>query len=211
MESKASEGITIQVMESGPLIVKGLTELQDSKGEALPVGSKVALCRCGASAKKPFCDGAHVAAGFSGRRETDKPLNKQRAYPGREITIYDNRVVCSHAAECVERLSPVFRLGQRPWIEPDAAEVETIIELIERCPSGALSYSVGHVRGVEPERAPALKIAENGPYNVEGDIELLVNAETQPVNKRRYALCRCSVSKNKPYCDGSHHDAGFSG
>ncbi len=210
MENKAVDGVSISVMEDGPLIVTGLSELLTPKGEALPVKTKIALCRCGASAKKPFCDGAHVGAGFSGARETDKPLDKTRAYAGEKITIHDNRVVCSHAAECVEHLSPVFKLGARPWIDPDAASAQEIIDLVERCPSGALSYSMDGVAGSDPGRSPAVRIAEDGPYNVEGSIELLVGEELQPVNKQRYALCRCGVSKNKPYCDGSHYEAEFS-
>ena len=92
MENEAVDGVSIRVMEDGPLIVTGLSELLTPKGEAFPVKTKIALCRCGASAKKPFCDGAHVGAGFSGARETDKQLDKTRAYAGEKITIQDKLV-----------------------------------------------------------------------------------------------------------------------
>ena len=57
----------ITIHTDGPYVVdaSGL-EIKDAGGGtvALPAGSKVALCRCGQSQNKPFCDGAHKAAGF---------------------------------------------------------------------------------------------------------------------------------------------------
>jgi len=58
---------TIKVLANGPLLVEGEIKLVDSKGNEFPLSSDkpaVALCRCGHSAKRPFCDGAHKAAGF---------------------------------------------------------------------------------------------------------------------------------------------------
>ena len=49
---------------NGPLLVEGPVELRDASGETVATGRKGALCRCGASANKPFCDGSHVAIGF---------------------------------------------------------------------------------------------------------------------------------------------------
>lgn len=201
--------IVIEVMPDGPLLVKGLKTWQNSKGEALPIKDKIALCRCGASANKPYCDGSHAVIGFSGERNIDKPLHKERQYQGEDITIHDNRVICSHAAECVNKLPAVFRLGERPWIEPNGADVEAIIAVIEECPSGALSYTRNGVRYRDQEREPAIKIAKNGPYDVTGGIAIKVDAELQPPSREHYSLCRCGASKNKPFCDGSHHDTHF--
>ncbi|PZC47570.1 MAG: Zn-finger domain of CDGSH type-containing protein [Chloroflexi bacterium] len=57
----------IQIRTDGPYLLdaSGL-QLSDANGNAvaLPEGSKVALCRCGQSENKPFCDGGHKAAGF---------------------------------------------------------------------------------------------------------------------------------------------------
>lgn len=65
--------------------------------------------------------------------------DKRRDYTGKEITVHDNRKICSHAAECVNNLSSVFKLGSRPWINPDASKMNDIIEVVRRCPSGASS------------------------------------------------------------------------
>jgi len=56
--------IKIQALKNGPLIVKGSVEILDSQGELMRKGDQVALCRCGQSADKPFCDGMHSKMNF---------------------------------------------------------------------------------------------------------------------------------------------------
>lgn len=201
--------VTIDVMENGPLIVKGLERLTNSRGEAMPTKASIALCRCGGSQNKPFCDGAHKSNGFSGAREIDKPLDRERDYVGTSVTIHDNRTICAHAAHCVNELESVFKKGGRPWIEPDGDTVEAIDKVIHRCPSGALSYTVDGVRGPERERDPEVRIYRDGPLHMVGRISLNVEEGLQPPDAEQYTLCRCGASKNKPYCDGSHASAGF--
>jgi len=63
--------VKIQALKNGPLIVKGDVEVLDSNGKTMtPPRPVVALCRCGHSANKPFCDGAHAKAGFVSNVET---------------------------------------------------------------------------------------------------------------------------------------------
>jgi len=59
----------INVTENGPLLVKGQIRLVDSEGNPYDLGGKetVALCRCGHSSNKPFCDGAHRTGGFESK------------------------------------------------------------------------------------------------------------------------------------------------
>lgn len=62
-----SEPLVIRCRENGPLVIQGALRVVDHQGNefALPVGKDViALCRCGASKNKPFCDGSHRACGF---------------------------------------------------------------------------------------------------------------------------------------------------
>ena len=55
---------TIQCAENGPYIVRGVERLTSETGEPLPTGPVIALCRCGGSRTKPFCDGTHSRNGF---------------------------------------------------------------------------------------------------------------------------------------------------
>ena len=105
-----------------PEVVENLV---NSKDEKLSNIQGIALCRCGASKNKPFCDGTHSIIGFSSKNNEDngnkKTSSKRKSYVGKKITIHDNRKICSHAAECVNNLPSVFRLNQRPWIDPVAS------------------------------------------------------------------------------------------
>jgi len=56
--------VKIEVRKNGPYIVTGPVELKDADGNGYPVENRMALCRCGASTEKPFCDGTHSKIGF---------------------------------------------------------------------------------------------------------------------------------------------------
>ena len=57
--------ITITVRDNGPLLIDGEFKLVDQAGNEIPA-TKRALCRCGGSTTKPFCDGIHSKIGFQG-------------------------------------------------------------------------------------------------------------------------------------------------
>ena len=184
----------------------------DSRGEEIPSGERVALCRCGASADKPFCDGTHESVGFSGEKDPEHVKDKRRDYVGDRITIHDNRCVCAHPRFCVSGLPEVFRPDERPWIDPDAAEPEEIIKVIERCPSGALSYTVDGVEHRDLDREPSITVAEDGPYCLVGGIEVVgEEPRAEGVSAEHCTCCRCGSSGNKPFCDGTHHTVNFKG
>ena len=58
----------IKVFDDGPYVAEGLGSLLDARNEEIPVSDKTALCRCGASGNKPYCDGTHKKIGFSDRQ-----------------------------------------------------------------------------------------------------------------------------------------------
>jgi len=192
--------------------------LQNPKGEPLSTISGIALCRCGASKNKPFCDGTHSIIGFSSVNKTLDDNNKtfrdkRRDYVGKEITIHDNRKICSHAAECVKDLPSVFKLGNKPWVDPDGAETEQIIKTVQKCPSGALSFSIDGVefRNPSEQRNPMVTVSKNGPFCITGGIELIGENIRfgDGASLEHYALCRCGASNNKPFCDGEHGRINF--
>ena len=199
---------SITLAPDGPYIVKNLPELSNQHGP-IPTEATMALCRCGASNNKPFCDGSHNAIGFSSKNESDPSADKQTSYQGRNITIHDNRSICAHAGVCTDELSTVFRLHESPFIDPDGSTAESIIEVINKCPSGALSYSLENTEQVVDEQRQAIFIAPDGPYVVTGEIDLADTPRAEGCLKTKTTLCRCGASKNKPFCDGSHWGINF--
>jgi len=189
--------------------VKPVPNLRRASGEACATVRGVALCRCGASKNKPFCDGSHSTIGFSDRNAADPGKDERKSYAGRRITILDDRSICSHAGFCTDELESVFRQHDEPWIAPDGAEMEKIIATIRKCPSGALGYAIDGVEAEAPERPPMITVTDSGPYAVTGGVELMGVKFAQGASTEHYTLCRCGASKNKPLCDGSHWNAGF--
>jgi CDGSH-type Zn-finger protein len=183
--------------------------LRRANGESCSNVRGVALCRCGGSKNKPFCDGTHGTNGFTDQNLADKSQNRRVNYAGKSITIHDNRAICAHAGFCTDNLATVFHLHQEPWIDPDGASVEKIIETVRRCPSGALSYSVENAEHRDQDRVTMVTVTNNGPYAITGGIELLGVPFGDGASTEHYTLCRCGASKNKPFCDGSHWHVGF--
>jgi len=183
--------------------------LRRASGEACANVRAIALCRCGGSKNKPFCDGTHTVIGFKDTNTADASKNKRHAYKGKRITIFDNRGICAHAGVCTDELKSVFRMHEEPWIDPDGAEMEQILVTVRKCPSGALSYAIDGVEAKAPERPPMITVTDDGPYAVTGAIELMGVKFGEGASREHYTLCRCGTSKNKPFCDGSHWDVGF--
>jgi len=192
--------------DSNPQVVPNIRK---SNGDPCQTVVGVALCRCGGSQNKPFCDGTHGKNGFVDEKLADDTANKRDQYAGKKITIHDNRGVCAHIGHCTDGLNSVFKLNQEPWIDPDGATMEEIIETIEKCPSGALSYSIEDVEHKDHDAEPLVRILKDGPYAITGGIELLEQDMAAGTSREHYTLCRCGSSRNKPFCDGSHWHIGF--
>jgi CDGSH-type Zn-finger protein/uncharacterized Fe-S cluster protein YjdI len=126
---------------------------------------------------------------------------------GQQLTLLYDGKKCIHARFCVTGAPQVFLANVKgPWINPDAMQLEGLVEIAHACPSGAIRYQR---HDGKPDEAPPpvnlIAIREAGPYAVRGDLRLDGRAGSY-----RATLCRCGASKNKPFCDGSHHDVGFS-
>jgi CDGSH-type Zn-finger protein/uncharacterized Fe-S cluster protein YjdI len=125
---------------------------------------------------------------------------------GRDVTISFSGKRCIHSRFCVLGAPAVFRANtQGDWIVPDAMAADALIEVAHRCPSGAITYGRKDGRPQEgPPPVNVMETRENGP-----------NAFRAPLRLKgvdigfRATLCRCGASKNKPFCDNSHRDAGF--
>jgi CDGSH-type Zn-finger protein len=204
-----SQTPTVECKSNGPYLVRDLENLKDSAGASIPATPVMALCRCGGSANKPFCDGTHQRNGFSGAKRISESADRRDTYQGRRITIHDNRAICAHAGRCTDGLASVFKYGAEPWIDADGSSVEAIIATIRSCPSGALSYSVDGAESRDQKREPAITVTKNGPYAVVGGARLIDPSRSEGASAEHYTLCRCGGSKNKPFCDGTHWSIGF--
>jgi CDGSH-type Zn-finger protein/uncharacterized Fe-S cluster protein YjdI len=126
---------------------------------------------------------------------------------GEKLTLIYEGKKCIHARFCVTGAPGVFLANVKgPWINPDAIDVDRLVEISHACPSGAIRYKRKDGKADEtPPPVNLIAIREAGPYAVHADIRL----DGAPAGFRA-TLCRCGASKNKPYCDSSHHAIEFS-
>ncbi len=209
----------IQAARNGPYLVTNVPRLTDHLGaEQRPV-PQLALCRCGQSAIKPWCDGSHARTGFRDAKDPKRVPDRRDSYPGQELTIFDNRGICQHSGLCTDRLATVFRAGAEPFVAPSGGRLDEIIRAVRDCPSGALSYAIGGIEARDQvdwgnEREPAIEVTKDGPYRVTGAIALAgpdgaAEDRAEGASREHYALCRCGQSQNKPFCSGMHWYVNF--
>lgn len=198
----------IELKPNGPFRVFNVANLVNAKGEVLPTKPAYSLCRCGNSKTKPICDATHKTVPFDDSKQTDGSKNRRKAYQHGPLMVFDNRGICSHSAHCTNELPSVFRLRERPWIDPAGADETRIIAQVRRCPSGALSYAQDGVEHRDWDGPPRIFVRKNGPLEVSGGIVLKIDESEwgEGASREHYTLCRCGRSKNKPFCDGSHWD-----
>lgn len=120
-----------------------------------------------------------------------------------DLTIHFDGKTCIHARRCVLGLPGVFDPDARPWIQPGETPTDEIVAIIEACPSGALSYERKSGPGEAAPKSNTVRVWENGPLEVRGDVRIEGQAP-----RHRALICRCGRTANPPFCDNSHHD-GF--
>lgn len=204
---------SIRTAANGPLLVTNVEDVHDWLGQPLLAAPLTALCRCGASALKPYCDGSH-AERFDDAKDDARVADRRDAYVGQQVTIFDNRGTCQHSGFCTDRLSTVFRVKEEPFVAPSGGRMDEIIRAVRDCPSGALSYAVDAVEARTDvdhhgTRAPSIEVSKDGPYRVSGGVALLdANGDDLVRNagasREHFTLCRCGHAQNKPFCTGMH-------
>ena len=219
----AETGPSIRALPNGPLLVQGgppvvrKTAVQSEHGEPLawrmgdPVetSGNFALCRCGQSNNKPFCDGTHASVGFEPDDTTPTSDYADRASDlgGTGITVHDDRSICAHAGFCGNRVTNIWKQATQT---DDSIVRLAVISEVEKCPSGAITYRFdGDDTDTEPDYPVQVSIIDDGPIWVTGSIPVTSSDGESLEIRPRVTLCRCGQSANKPFCDGSHYDAGF--
>lgn len=226
MDRKTESSITVS--NNGPYLVKGALPLalqtitpnaegaswEWTEGRRFDGGAQYALCRCGGSAKKPFCDGTHAKIRFDGTETADRGNYEDRAktMEGEALVLKDDESLCAFARFCDSHGS-VWRQISRE----DSGELHTLLtHEVTRCPSGRLvllEKATG--KAIEPELPESIGVVEDpqescsGPLWVRGGVPV-VSADGERYERRnRVTLCRCGASQNKPFCDGSHASIHF--
>jgi len=183
-------------------------------GESFAVGDSYALCRCGRSSTKPFCDGSHARVGFNGEESASREpfAAAAKTFDGPALVLRDVEGLCAHARFC-DRDGGVWRNVARTSSADDRGLFE---RQVGQCPSGRIvAWDVAAQGPIEPELPASIVIIEDpqenisGPIWVRGGIEIVASDGTAYERRNRVTLCRCGQSNNKPFCDGAHHAVGF--
>ena len=157
-----------------------------------------------------------------------------RKYKNDEITVYWKPAACVHASYCYRELIEVFDPGRRPWVDMNGSSTERIIEVVNMCPTEALTWKwndegrnkdigsdqTNHVifrrpeliasdESVAEQRPLSVKIMADGPVVIKGDFNLLYSGNTKKVKDGIISVCRCGGTNHFPFCDGTHRKIGF--
>ena len=209
-----------RVVGGVPLSVQTITPNERSEswdwveGRKFPAAEEYFLCRCGQSKNKPFCDNSHLAAGFVGQETASRrPVERQSEhFDGPTHTLSDDEQLCAFARFC----DP----GGKIWALMERTDDPKVRELVIResfhCPAGRLvlkDKSTG--KFLEPELPPSIGLVEDtelecsGPLWVRGGIRVESANGTPYEIRNRMTLCRCGMSTNMPFCNGSHASIRF--
>lgn len=125
---------------------------------------------------------------------------------GGDLTLVVDMKKCIHSRFCVTGAPKTFIANVvGPWLHPDETDADLLVEIAHACPSGAIGYrGKGRIADECAPNVNMMRVRENGPNAIHAP--LIVAGEDAGF---RATFCRCGASKNKPYCDGSHHDIGF--
>ncbi|HVO45008.1 MAG TPA: ferritin-like domain-containing protein [Steroidobacteraceae bacterium] len=147
-----------------------------------------------------------IEAASAASAEITTVSNGVESVEGRALTLQFEAKRCIHARFCVTGAPTVFLANvQGPWIHPDTMDPERLADIAHVCPSGAIRYRRKDGRPDEPvPPVNLIAIREAGPYAVRAALAL----DGVAIGYRA-TLCRCGASRNKPFCDGSHHDISF--
>ncbi|GAB3671362.1 CDGSH iron-sulfur domain-containing protein [Actinocorallia lasiicapitis] len=220
-----SEEIRIVVSKDGPYLVNGEVEVArqeivvDGQGqsvawketEKLADKDKQALCRCGHSGNKPYCDGTHAKIGFDGTETASRASYASQAevQNGPDRVLTDVQALCAFARFC-DPDGQIWNLVEEPG---QGGKVDHEAGM---CTGGRLvSWEKDGKTAIEPDYPKSIGVVEDpaegvsGPLWIRGGITVTSADGHTYETRNRVALCRCGASRNKPFCDGSHVTIAF--
>lgn len=219
---------TVEITKNGTYLVSGNLPLAteiigtnqegDSvkweKGAKFPAQEKYALCRCGQSANKPFCDGAHAKAAFDGTENASREdyLKQANVMKGPAMSLTDADSLCAFARFCDPK-GRIWNLVNQT--DAPQARKDFVQEACD-CPSGRLvAWDNATGQPIEPKYEPSISLIEDpakdcsGPIWLRGGIQVISADGFKYERRNRVTLCRCGASQNKPFCDGAHAAINF--
>ncbi len=225
---RQSDGRKVTIVENGPYLVGGDVPLANQhivtnhegeslewrEGEALTHPKEYALCRCGRSANKPFCDGTHTKVAFDGTETASRAPYRTQAgrIEGPTMVLDDAEDLCAFARFCDPK-GRVWNLVERTD-EPSARKL--VEHEAGHCPGGRLvARDRATGEAFEPHLEPSIGLVQDtarrisGPIWVRGGIPVVGADGVEYEVRNRVTLCRCGASSNKPFCDGTHASIGF--
>jgi len=224
----APRSARVVVSQNGPYLVSGNIPLErvtigaDAEGGSeqwiagatLPTNEDYALCRCGKSGNKPFCDGTHRKVAFNGAETASREPYRARAtiIDGPAMQLSDADHLCAAGRFC----DPHGEVWNQVKNTDDPQVLAQFIRQVGCCPSGRLvAWDKRTGQAVEPELPVSIGVVEDppeqcsGPLWLRGGIPLFASDGTAYEVRNRVTLCRCGQSENKPFCDGTHVAINF--
>jgi len=224
----------ITIIANGPYLVQGAMPLahqhivtnaqgesldwREGKAVAKPATDRYALCRCGQSGTKPFCDGAHQRVAFDGTETASRETYAQQAeqVEGPALVLDDATALCAFARFC----DPKGQVWHLVLQSDQPAAARLVEQQAGDCPGGRLrarqrEQTKAGVHPTEPHFEPSIGLVQDtakgvsGPIWVRGGVAVVSADGSAYELRNRVALCRCGASSNKPFCDGSHVASGF--
>lgn len=221
--SRAKTEPAVTVSENGPYLVTGAIPIASQtiatdaeggsetwvEGEALPRRETYALCRCGGSATKPFCDGTHLKIGFNGKETASREayLDQAQIIDGPVLQLSDAEGLCAFGRFC----DPNGQVWAQAARTDDPAVRAMFVRQVNNCPAGRLmAWDKATGRPVEQALPVSIGLVEDpaqgcsGPIWLRGAVPVVAADGFEYEVRNRVTLCRCGQSSNKPYCDGTH-------
>jgi Uncharacterized conserved protein len=218
----------VTIAKNGPYLVSGNLPLSKTisivgsegepeewqQGKQYPEQENYALCRCGKSQNKPYCDGTHVKTGFNGTETASKkPYKTQCEFiSGPELELADAQSLCSSARFC----HPSGGTWSNVENSDNPSAKDIAIKTASNCPSGRLVvHDKKTKKPYEKNFEPQIELIEDPQAKVSGGIWLKGGIELESADGSKYeprnrmTLCRCGKSNNKPFCDGTHINISF--
>jgi CDGSH-type Zn-finger protein len=227
---KAEAGARVVVAKDGPYLVSGNIPLARqtivadadggseawSEGPAIKTPHTYALCRCGQSKTKPFCDGTHAKVGFDGSETASRePYARQATlFEGPVMMLADAEQLCAFGRFC----DPRGQVWNQVTRTDDPAVRATFLRQVANCPAGRLvAWDKARRTPLEPELPVSIGLIEDpveecsGPLWLRGGVTVVAADGFEYERRNRVTLCRCGQSGNKPFCDGTHARTKFRG